>query len=442
MPKAAIVVAMASRLAPPRRPVELEFDGDPIVAEEGEPIAFALIASGKVALCRSPKLHRPHGPYCLRGGCDGCAVRVNGEPNVMSCLMPCRGGERVETQNVLGSRKLDLLEATDWFFPQGIDHHHFLAGVPAASYVVQKIARHVAGLGRLPDEARAVGKARREEVDVLIVGAGAAGLKVAQCLVAGRLTRSKTTIVMADDGVIPGGSLSARGVPVPNLSGLTVHHRTTAAGVYEGEVLLVRENEAIVVKPRALVLAMGTHDGVLAFQGNDLPGVFSARAAALLAHHDIAVGDKVAILGSGPYADAFSTRMKGRVDVIVVHPGASIAAEGRGRISSITITSERPSRRPRAGGQRPRRHRVDALIVETLGAPSFELAEQAGAAVTFEPRRGGYVPICDTNGRALPWLWCAGELAGTGPSLAAIEAQARRVADDVAASLARESSPR
>src|ERR1051325_10226045 len=142
---------MASRLSLPRHPVELDFDREPTVAEEGEPIAFALIASGKVALSRSPKLHRPHGPYCLRGGCDGCILRVNGEPNVMTCLVPCRGGERVETQNVLGSRKMDLMQATDWFFPRGIDHHHFLAGVPAASYVVQKIARHVAGLGRLPD---------------------------------------------------------------------------------------------------------------------------------------------------------------------------------------------------------------------------------------------------------------------------------------------------
>src|SRR5260221_3274410 len=299
--KTAIVLAMARRLAPPRRPVELEFDGDPIVAQEGDPIAFALIAAGKVALGRSPKLHRPHGPYCLRGGgCDGCLVRLNGEPNVMSCMVPCRGGDRIETQNVLGSRKVDLLEATDWFFPQGIDHHHFLAGVPAASYVVQKIARHVAGLGRLPDEPRPMGKARREEVDVLIVGAGAAGLTVARRLVAKGLTAPRAKIVVADDGIVAGGSLLARGIAIPSPSGFTFYDRTTAAGVYEREVLLVREDEAVVVRARTLVLATGTHDGVVAFPGNDLPGIYSARAAALLAHRDIAVGERVAVLGPGP----------------------------------------------------------------------------------------------------------------------------------------------
>ena len=59
-----------------------------------------------------------------------------------------------------------------------------LAGVPAASFVMQKVARHVAGLGRLPDEVAPTATARRESIDVLVIGAGGAGLDVAQ-----RLTR-------------------------------------------------------------------------------------------------------------------------------------------------------------------------------------------------------------------------------------------------------------
>src|SRR5262249_23686335 len=160
-------------------------------------------------------------------------------------------------QNVLGSRKMDLMQVTDWFFPRGIDHHHFLAGVPAASYVVQKIARHVAGLGRLPDDARPVDSARREEVDVLVVGGGVAGLTVAlprggpaggpkaAPSNTGRETAS-FKILVADDGVTPGGSLLARGASLPDLSSLDLYGRTTAAGIYEREVLLVREKEAIV----------------------------------------------------------------------------------------------------------------------------------------------------------------------------------------------------
>jgi len=329
----------------------------------------------------------------------------------MTCMTPCKGGERVETQNVLGSRKVDLMQATDWFFPRGIDHHHFLAGVPAASYVVQKIARHVAGLGKLPDEPRPIGNARRMEVDVLVVGAGPAGLGVARRLVS--MTKdTERSILVADDGVSPGGSLLARGAAVPDLSDVNLYDRTTAAGVYEREILLVRENEAIALRPRLLVLATGTHDGVAPFPGNDLPGVFSARAAALLAQSDIAVGAKVALFGTGPYSASWLERMSSEVEVVAVPMGASISAEGRGEITAITIT-QRSTDRPSGGGARKKkRHEVDALLVEVTGAPSFELAEQAGAAVDFDPKRGGYVPRTDEHGRALPWLWCTGELAG------------------------------
>ena len=51
----------------------------------------------------------------------------------------------------------------------------------------------------------------------------------------------------------------------------------------------------------------GAHDGTVAFPGNDLPGVMSARAGALLAQHGIAIGDRVALFGGGVYAKAFRT---------------------------------------------------------------------------------------------------------------------------------------
>ena len=110
----------------------------------------ALLASDKTILARSPKLHRPRGPSCFRGACDGCLARVDGVPNVMTCLVPAQGGEHVDAQNVIGSRKADLLRVTDWFFAKGIDHHHLMAGVPGLSDVMQSFATKVAGPGRMP----------------------------------------------------------------------------------------------------------------------------------------------------------------------------------------------------------------------------------------------------------------------------------------------------
>ena len=82
------------------------------------------------------------------------------------------------------------------------------------------------------------------------------------------------------------------------------------------------------------------------------------------------------------------------------------------------------------------RHQLDALLVETSGSPSFELAQQAGASISHDAMRGGYLPSVDPRGRALSWLWCAGELAGTGSRLEAIEDQARAVTADVLNALA------
>ena len=81
-----VEAGMLRRARAPVDPVTIYLDGDAVTAERGEPLAMALLAADKVTLARSPKLHRPRAPSCLRGACDGCLARVDGEPNVMTCL--------------------------------------------------------------------------------------------------------------------------------------------------------------------------------------------------------------------------------------------------------------------------------------------------------------------------------------------------------------------
>ena len=58
---------------------------------------------------------------------------------------------------------------------------------------------------------------------------------------------------------------------------------------------------------RALVLdARRVHDGALAFEGNDLPGVMSARAGAWLAKRGVAPGARVVAMAH-PDADGKAT---------------------------------------------------------------------------------------------------------------------------------------
>jgi sarcosine oxidase subunit alpha len=385
---------VATRLGTSSDPVELTHDGERVVAQRGESVALALIAADRLLLSRSPKLHRARGPYCLRGACEGCLVRIDGLPNQPACRTLVRGGERVETQNVIGSRKTDLLAAADFLFPQGIDHHRLLAGVRGLSPIVGSFARRIAGLGTLAEQAPAARPAERVELPVLIVGGGRKGLAVAAEL--GRLA------TLADDGSTLGGSLLAldprRATALADearSAGATLLERTSVLalsrepddGSRSITALLVGPNQTRVARCRSVVLATGRHDATPAFVNNELPGIFSARAALTAWRGDVLLGRRVALVGSGRYTEVLLQQMSGAVELTTLDEASVVRALGRERIRGVEVRSE----------GRLRRIKADALVFDGRGAPSFELAVQAGAAVDFDPD-AGYFPRADAQG--------------------------------------------
>src|SRR5262249_56823863 len=105
----------------------------------------------------------------------------------VGCLTWGGAGMRIERQNAYPSVKVDVFGSIDWLFPKGMDHHSMFAGVPVAEKVMATVARHLAGLGLLPDAAPPpVRPAERLSVDVVVVGAGAAGLAATEVLAASR----------------------------------------------------------------------------------------------------------------------------------------------------------------------------------------------------------------------------------------------------------------
>jgi len=425
--------ARSARLSDLRQPVTITLDGAPIVAERGEPVAAALVAAGKMVIARSPKFHRPRGPACMRAACDGCLARVDETPNVMTCMVAAEEGTAVVSQNRLGPREVDLLRMTDWFFPEGMNHHELFAGVPGVQNVMQAFARRVAGLGRMPVEIEAPHPAGRRVADVVIVGGGPSGMAVAA-----ELAQAGRSVEVIDDQLVPGGGLLAlggadlarfgeiRALFSDHVARGTVRVRSSAVagGMYGPDLLVVDREGAEVLEARAIVFASGGHDGALAFEGNDVPGVMSARAGGVLLARNVLPGAKIVVVvakGGGPFGESFARGVpSGRASVTVVH-GEPVAVRGASRAKAVTVRDAKGTETE---------HSADLVLVDAPRSPAYELAEQAGAPLVHEPR--GFV-VRTEGGRFGAGLYAAGELTGVPFDAQALAEDASRVARTIAA---------
>lgn len=431
------------RLRPLRDPVHVTLDGKEVLAERGEPLCAAFVAAGDITLARSPKFHRPRGPSCLRGACDGCLARVDGAPNVMTCLVPADEGTEVVSQNRLGPREADVLRMTDWFFPDGFNHHELFAGVPGIQNVMQAFARKVAGLGKLPSDAEAPRPAERRRADVVVVGAGPSGMAVAT-----RLAKAGRAVEVLEDHLEHGGSVKALGPSAAQpfdaitkafeaevaAGRVTLRTRTTAGGLYGRDLLVVGPEGAAIVEAAALVLACGAHDGALAFEGNDVPGVMSARAAGWLLARGVLVGERIVVVvpaGGGPFGVAFARALgeacdaaklpvEERPEVVLIH-GELVGVRGSTRAKSVVVRTAEGEEELEA----------DAVLVDAPRSPAYELPEQAGAELAHEPR--GYVVRAEASGRVAEGVWAVGEVRGTALDARVIEQEASRTAAEIAA---------
>ena len=79
----------------PRAHVAFYWQGQELMAREGETIASALFANGIRTFGHHPKDGSPQGIFCANGQCAQCLVLADGKP-VKSCMVPVRAGLRAE----------------------------------------------------------------------------------------------------------------------------------------------------------------------------------------------------------------------------------------------------------------------------------------------------------------------------------------------------------
>ena len=401
------------------------FEGRQIPFADGDSIAAALYRDGLRSFSRSLKYHRKRGLYCGTGDCPNCLMTVDGQPAVRTCVTPCADQMQVEREGGWPSPDRDLLHVTDSLhrlMPVGFYYKTFVK--PGFAWdVASKVIRRATGLGTLPSTRGAERKVMRHvRVDVVVTGAGAAGLMAAR-----DAADHGATVLVVDAGRIgaqmaPGPSLErvraleaeARAFP-----GVTILEDHAAIGVYEGILVPVAsEDELVHVHPGRVIVATGATEAHGVFPGNDLPGVMLGRAAAALAgRYGVRPGDQaVVVVGTEEGLEHLATLAAAGVRVVataatpeladrlpsgageVVVGGDVFEARGDGRLDEVVLRRGTQGKRFAAdllvlsNGLVPR----DALARMALpGEPVTVVGDAAAAFPRATPDRDGTVCLCE-----------------------------------------------
>src|SRR5262245_19102233 len=191
------------------KPLRFVFDGRPYQGYHGDTLASALLANGVVLVGSSFKYHRPRG-FLSAGAEEPNALIQLGqgnrsEPNLRATQIELYDGLVAESQNRWPSLTTDVGAVNSLFhrvFPSGFYYKTFMW--PKSFWMkYEHFIRRMAGLGKCPTE---TDPDRYDKLyahaDVLIVGAGPAGLAAA--LAAGR---SGARVILVDEQQEMGGSL-------------------------------------------------------------------------------------------------------------------------------------------------------------------------------------------------------------------------------------------
>ena len=195
------------------RPLRFSFDGRTLHGVQGDTLASALLANGVHLVGRSFKYHRPRG--ILSAGADEPNALVNlsrdtarSTPNVRATMIELYQDLKAVSQNRYPSLAFDVGAISNLLsplLPAGFYYKTFKWPASWWKKVYEPAIRASAGLGRaptLPDPDRYV--PRWAHCDVLVVGAGPAGLAAA--LVA---ADAGAQVILCDEQNEFGGSLLA-----------------------------------------------------------------------------------------------------------------------------------------------------------------------------------------------------------------------------------------
>lgn len=280
----------------------IEIDGELFDAVSGESIAAALAAAGKLDL-RRDKGGKARGFFCGMGACFDCQVSVDGGPAQRACLTKVYPGMQI--------------------LSTGYRAEVSLSDTQTEQKPTEKL-----------------------ECDVLIVGAGPAGMSAAI-----QLAEAGAAVIIADERLEPGGQFYKQLAPscsfvenrpsdsqyrdgaalIQSLinTGAQLINSASVWGAFRDEadkleICIATGAKSYIVYPQQLILATGAFESVPAFPGWTLPGVMTTGAAqSLVRAYRVAPGQRVLIAGNGPLNLHLAYELiRGGADVVAVAESA------------------------------------------------------------------------------------------------------------------------
>ena len=255
--------------------IEFFFNSEKISAKNGDSIASALIHAGIYEFKESVD-NTSRGIFCGMGACYECLVDVKGEGEKLACMTFAQAGIEVTQKSAYPSVEIKGTQIEE---------------------------------GSLPEI--------EISPDVLVIGAGPAGLACATIL-----AESGLSVVLLDERAKLGGQYfkqpSEPFLDIQNLdhqfregraliqrtknSGVQIYSGTAVWGAFSFEnIVAANAHQRLIIRAKRLVLSTGAYERGLFAPGWTLPGVMTTGAAqTLLRSYNVRPGKRTFIAGNGP----------------------------------------------------------------------------------------------------------------------------------------------